>query len=253
MQNVFTGLVAARYDEDCASISTEEALSPMLDVLEELAAGGAALEFAIGTGRVGLPLAGRGVPVTGIELSEDMVDELRRKPGGDALPVIIGDMATTTVPGTYNLVYLVFNTLSNLIEQDEQVACFANAAAHLAPGGVFVVEQGEPDLRRFPPGAVAVPFEISDQHLGFDTYDLVTQQLTSHPYRVGDRELLASHHRWVWFGEMDLMARLASLRLQDRWADWRRTAPDNEHTGAVSIYVKDSRPAPVSGSGLVRE
>ncbi len=243
MQNVFTGDVAARYDEDCASISTEEALSPMLDVLQELAGGGAALEFAIGTGRVGVPLAARGVPVSGIELSEDMVAELRRKPGGRDLPVVIGDMATTTVDGTYSLVYLVFNTLSNLIEQDEQVACFANAAAHLAPGGTFVIEQGEPDLRRFPPGALAVPFEIGDEHLGFDTYDLVAQQLTSHHYRVGDRELLASHHRWVWFGELDLMARLAGLRLQDRWADWHRTAPDNDHTGTVSIYVKDSRPA----------
>ena len=163
------GVVAARYDEDCASISTEEALSPMLDVLEELAAGGAALEFAIGTGRVGLPLAARGVPVSGIDLSEDMVDELRRKPGGDALPVIIGDMATTTVPGTY---------------------------------------------------------------------DLVTQQLTSHHYRVGDRELLASHHRWVWFGEMDLMARMGGMRLRERWADWQRTPPTNDNTGLVSIYEK---------------
>ena len=238
MQNVFTGEVAARYDEDCADISTEDALAPMLDVLEELAGGGAALEFAIGTGRVGLSLAARGVPVTGIELSEDMLAELRRKPGGEALAVVIGDMATTTVAGTYSLVYLVFNTLSNLLEQDEQVACFANAADHLAPGGAFVVEQGEPDLRRFPPGAVAVPFEIGDDHLGFDTYDLVTQRLTSHHYRVGDRKLLASQHRWAWFGEMDLMARLAGLRLQDRWADWHRTAADNEHTGRVSIYVK---------------
>src|SRR5665647_410703 len=187
MQNVFTGDVAARYDEDCASIATPEALGPMLDVLEELAGGGAALEFAIGTGRVGLPLAARGVPVSGIELSEDMVAELRRKPRGRDLPVVIGDMATTTVDGTYSLVYLVFNTLSNLLEQDEQVGCFANAAHHLAPGGAFMVEQGEPDLRRFPPGAVAVPFEIGDDHLGFDTYDLVKQQLTSHHYRAGQR------------------------------------------------------------------
>lgn len=238
MQNVFTGVVAARYDEDCAEISTPEALAPMLDVLEELAVGGPALEFAVGTGRVGLPLASRGVPVTGIELSEDMVAELRRKPGGEALPVVVGDMATTRVPGTFSLVYLVFNTLSNLIEQDEQVACLANAAAHLAPGGVFVVEQGEPDLRRFPPGAIAVPFEISDEHLGFDTYDLVAQRLTSHHYRVGDRELTASHHRWAWFGEMDLMARMAGMRLRERWADWDRTAPDNNRTGRVSIYVK---------------
>ena len=238
MQNVFTGAVAKRYDEDCAEISTPEALAPMLDVLEELAGGGAALEFAIGTGRVGLLLAQRGVPVSGIELSEDMVAELRRKPGGDTLPVVIGDMATTKVPGTYRLVYLVFNTLSNLIEQDEQVACFANAAAHLAPGALFVVEQGEPDLRRYPPGAVAVPFEISDEQVGFDTYDLVAQRLTSHHYHVGEGTLFASHHRWAWFGEMDLMARLAGLRLRERWTDWNHTAPDNDHTGRVSIYFK---------------
>jgi hypothetical protein len=167
-----------------------------------------------------------------------MVSELRRKPGGDTLPVVVGDMATTRVPGSYSLVYLVFNTLSNLIEQDEQVACFANAAEHLAPRGVFVVEQGEPDLRRFPPGAVAVPFEIGEQHLGFDTYDLVAQVLTSHHYRVGDSQVFPSHHRWVWFGEMDLMARLAGLQLRNRWTGWDRTAPDNDDTGGVSVYVK---------------
>ncbi len=238
MQNVFTGAVASAYDEDNAAISTPEALAPILDALEGLAAGGAALEFAIGTGRVALPLAARGVPVAGIELSEDMVAQLRRKPGGGDIDVVVGDMATTRVPGTYSLVYLVFNTLSNLLEQNEQIACFANAAAHLAPGGAFVVEQAEPDLRRFPPGAVAVPFEISEAHLGFDTYDLVAQVLTSHHYRVGGRELVSSRHRWVWFGEMDLMARLAGLELRDRWAGWDGRAPDNDHTGLVSVYVK---------------
>jgi SAM-dependent methyltransferase len=238
MQNVFVGEVADRYDEDCAEISTPAALGPMLDVLEELAAGGPALEFAIGTGRVALPLAARGVSVAGIELSEDMVAQLRRKPGGTELPVTVGDMTSTVVRGTYSLVYLVFNTLSNLLEQDEQLACFANAARHLAPGGVFVVEQGEPDLRRFPPGALAIPFEIDGEHLGFDTYDLVTQTLTSHHYRVGDRQVFASHHRWAWFGEMDLMARLAGLHLRSRWKDWGRVAPDNDDTGRVSVYEK---------------
>jgi len=241
MQNVFIGEVAARYDQDCAAISAEEALAPMLDVLEELASGGAALELAIGTGRVGLPLAARGVPVSGIELSEDMVAVLRAKPGADAVDVTIGDMATARAPGTYRLVYLVFNTLSNLIEQDEQVACFANAAAHLEPGGVFVVEQGEPDLRRFPFGAVAVPFEIGPEHLGFDTYDLVGQRLTSHHYRVAEGSSTESHHRWAWFGEMDLMAKMAGLELRDRWKDWHRTAPDNDATGRVSVYVKPDR------------
>jgi SAM-dependent methyltransferase len=238
MQNVFTGEVAATYDADCAEISTPEALAPILDVLEELAAGGRALEFAIGTGRVGLPLAARGVPVTGIELSADMVAELRAKPGADAVPVTIGDMATTRVPGSYSLVYLVFNTLSNLLAQDEQVTCFANAATHLVPGGRFVVEIGEPDLRRFPPGAVAVPFEVSDRHLGFDTYDLVAQRLTSHHYWPAEGRQTDSHHRMVWFGEMDLMARMAGMRLHARWADWQRTPPSNDNTGLVSIYEK---------------
>ncbi len=240
MQNVFTGEVAANYDADCAEISTPEVLKPMLDVLEGLAAGGRALELAIGTGRVGLLLAARGVPVTGIELSEDMVAELRAKPGADAVPVIIGDMATTRVPGTYNLVYLVFNTLSNLLEQAEQVSCFANAAAHLVPGGTFVVEIGEPDLRRFPPGAAAVPFEVGGHHLGFDTYDLVAQRLTSHHYWPGEGRQTDSHHRMVWFGEMDLMARMAGMRLRERWADWQGTPPSNDNTGLVSIYEKSS-------------
>lgn len=240
MQNVFTGEVAAQYDADCAEISTPEALAPMLDVLEELSAGGPALELAIGTGRVGLLLAARGVPVSGIEISEDMVAELRAKPGAGAVPVTIGDMATARVPGSYNLVYLVFNTLSNLLDQGEQVACFRNAATHLAPGGTFVVEIGEPDLRRFPPGAVAVPFEVSDAHLGFDTYDLVAQRLTSHHYWPGDGRQTDSHHRWVWFGEMDLMARMAGMRLRERWADWHRTPPSNDNTGLVSIYEKPS-------------
>lgn len=240
MQNVFTGEVAANYDADCADISTPEALKPMLDVLEGLAAGGRALELAIGTGRVGLLLAARGVPVTGIELSEDMVAELRAKPGADAVPVVIGDMATTRVPGTYNLVYLVFNTLSNLLEQAEQVSCFANAAAHLVPGGTFVVEIGEPDLRRFPPGAAAVPFDVGGNHLGFDTYDLVAQRLTSHHYWPGEGRQTDSHHRMVWFGEMDLMARMAGMRLRARWADWQGTPPSNDNTGLVSIYEKSS-------------
>jgi SAM-dependent methyltransferase len=239
MQNVFIGEVAESYDEDCAAISTPEALAPMLDVLEELASGGPALEFAIGTGRVGLPLAARGVKVTGIELSEDMVAQLRRKSGGDSLPVVVGDMATTRVGGGFSLVYLVFNTLSNLIGQDEQVACFANAAAHLVPGGVFVVEQGEPGLRRFPPGAVAVPFEVTDTHVGFDTYDLVAGVLTSHHYRPADGRLTTSHHRLTWFGEMDLMAKMAGLRLRDRWRDWDRAPVDNDATGRVSVYVKE--------------
>lgn len=238
MQNVFTGEVAARYDADCADLSTPEALEPVLDVLVRLAGGGRALEFAVGTGRVALPLAERGVEVSGIEISEDMVAQLRAKPGGEDLPVVIGDMATTRVPGGFALVYLVFNTLSNLLEQDEQLACFANAAAHLVPGGCFVVEQGEPELRLLPPSASAVAFDVSGAHLGFDTYDLVAQRLTSHHYRPGQGAVFATVHRYAWFGELDLMARAAGLRLRRRWADWDGTPPSNDNTGRVSVYER---------------
>src|SRR5689334_270120 len=171
---------AERYDDVSASMFAPEVLGPTLDVLERLADGGAALELAIGTGRVGVPLLERGVPVSGIELSQPMVDQLRRKVGPDELPVVVGDMATERVEGEFSLVYLVFNTIGNLRTQDEQVACFANAARHLRPGGRFVVEVGVPSLRRMPPGQNAVPFAVGDDRLGVDTMDLVEQQATSH-------------------------------------------------------------------------
>jgi len=232
---------ARRYDEAAADMFAPEVLGPTLDVLAALAGPGPALELAIGTGRVGVPLAERGVPVTGIELSAPMVAQLRRKVDEASLPVSIGDMATTTVPGEFALVYLVFNTIGNLRTQREQVACFRNAARHLRPGGRFVIELWVPPLRRFPPGQVGVPFDISERHLGFDTYDLATQQGTSHHYTTdpdGSIRYGASHFRYIWPGECDLMAQLAGLELEHRWADWTRRPFTSDSDSHVSVWRK---------------
>ena len=192
---------ARRYDETSAEMFAPHVLDPAVDTLARLAGGGAALELAIGTGRVAVPLAARGVPVSGIELSVPMVERLREKADASRIPVVVGDMATARVPGEFALVYLVYNTLGNLRTQAEQVECFRNAARHLAPGGRFVVEVGVPALRRLPPGQSAAPFEVSEHHTGFDTYDLVTQQATSHHYTRepdGSYRYGAHHFRYVW-------------------------------------------------------
>lgn len=237
VQNTFVGEIAERYDADCADISTEQHLEPALRLLAELAGDGPALEFAIGTGRVGLPLSRR-IPVTGLEISQDMVDQLRGKPGGAELPVTIGDMARTRVPGEFSLVYLVFNTISNLLEQDEQVACFANAAAHLRPGGAFLIEMMLPDLRLLPPGQRLVPFDVSPHHLGFDSYDLVNQRLTSHHYRIGEAGTgySPSHHRYAWPAEYDLMARMAGMTLAGRWSGWDREPLTGDSRSHISVW-----------------
>ena len=230
---------ARRYDEASASMFAPEVLDPALDVLERLAGGGAALELAIGTGRVGVPLLRRGVPVSGIELSQPMVDQLRTKAGPDDLPVVVGDMATATVEGEFSLVYLVFNTIGNLRTQDEQVACFANAARHLAPGGRFVIEVNVPPVRRMPPGQDAVPFTVRESYVGFDTLDLVEQQATSHhlarqddgSFRYGPH-----HYRYVWPSELDLMARLAGMERESRWEDWSGAQFTSESEKHVSVW-----------------
>ena len=233
---------AQRYDEASAEMSTPEVVSPAVDLLARLAGAGRALELAIGTGRLAVPLHARGVPVAGIELSEPMVAQLRRKVGEDAVPVVVGDMASARVPGEFALVYLVFNTIGNLRTQAEQVACFRNAAEHLAPGGRFVVEVGVPDLRRLPPGQVAVPFDVSEAHTGFDTYDdLVTQQATSHHYsREPDGSIRygVHHFRFVWPAELDLMAQLAGLELEQRTADWQGSPFTPDSPGHVSVWRK---------------
>jgi len=240
-QNVFVGRTARFYDAASPAMNDESVLTPTVEFLAKLAGDGAALEFAIGTGRVGLPLAARGVEVHGIEISEDMVAELRAKPGGDAIPVVIGDMATTRVDGTFTLVYLVYNTIGNLLTQAEQVACFRNAAAHLEPGGWFVIEVGVPSLRSVPPGQDAYPFEVTDDHLGFDTFDFVDQRLTSHHYwnlPDGRVERFDSHHRYVWPAELDLMAELAGLTRKERWADWRRAPFTGDSQSHVSVWQR---------------
>ncbi|MEV7672073.1 class I SAM-dependent methyltransferase [Streptomyces sp. NPDC088752] len=239
---LWTRETAERYDAEETGMSSAAVLGPTLDFLAELAGGGRALEFAIGTGRVGVPLRERGVSVVGVELSAHMAAVLRRKADEDVLPVVLGDMATTTVPGGFRLVYLVYNTLANLLTQDEQVECFRNAARHLEPGGRFVVELGVPPLRFLPPGQVAVPFDVSERHLGFDTFDLVEQVLVSHHltrdgedgrYRRG-----ASRHRYAWPAELDLMARIAGLALERRVADWDGTPFTQDSTKHVSVWRK---------------
>ena len=239
---VWDAETARRYDEDSAEMFAPEVLDPTVDLLAELAGDGAALELAVGTGRVAIPLRERGVPVTGIELSRPMVDELRRKVSAAELPVAIGDMATTVVPGEFALVHLVWNSLSNLRTQEEQVACFRNAARHLTSGGRFVIELWVPQLRRLPPGQLGVPSEVGDDgHLVLDTYDLLTQRCTSHHYwheRDGGTRYSAGSFRYAWPSECDLMAQLAGLELEARYADWRRSPFTSESESHISIWRK---------------
>lgn len=237
---------AARYDETSAEMFAPRVLDPAVDFLARLAGSGPALEFAVGTGRVAIPLVARGIPVTGIELSQPMVDQLRRKVPERDLPVVTGDMATTTVPGEFSLVYVVWNSIGNLRTQDEQVQCFRNAARHLSSGGRFVVELWIPGIRGFPPGQPAVPFDVTDQHVGFDTYDMVTQQGTSHHYwRLADGTAPygRSNFRYIWPAECNLMARLAGLDLEQRVADWHGSPFTSDSRSHVSVWRK-----PLEGS-----
>ena len=217
----FDERIAAIYDRDAAMFSPA-VVDPAVDRLQALAAGGPALEFAIGTGRIGLPLAARGVPVSGIECSRAMLARLRAKPGGTDIPVILGDMTSATVEGSFSLVYLVFNTINNLTTQAAQVACFRNAASHLQPGGVFVVEVGVPRLQRLPEGERLLAFTLDDDHWGIDEYDIVEQGLVSHHMRIVDGTVHTSStpFRYVWPSELDLMAELAGLRLRERRGGW---------------------------------
>jgi SAM-dependent methyltransferase len=232
--------VAARYDESEADLFEPAVVDPVVDFLARLAGGGAALELGIGTGRIALPLAARGVRVHGIDLSEAMVARLRAKPCAEAIGVTVGDFATTRVDGTFALAYVVFNTIGNLTTQNEQVACFENVAAHLEPGGCFVVEVGVPELQRLPPGETMRPFDVSEDHLGFDEFDLVHQGLISHHFwsEGGAWHRVSVPFRYVWPAELDLMARIAGMRLRERWAGWKReqfTADSRKH---VSVWEK---------------
>ena len=228
---------AAGYDENSAFMFEAEVVDPAVDFLAGLAGEGQALEFAIGTGRISIPLTDRGIPVTGIELSQPMVDELHKKRAD--IPVVVGDMATSTAPGEFSLVYLVWNGIGNLRTQAEQVACFRNAARHLAPGGCFVVELWIPGIRRFPPGQAAVPFHVGERHIGFDTYDMGTQQGTSHHYTRqpdGTVTYTASNFRYLWPSECDLMAQLAGMELERRTADWEGNPFTGDSESHVSVW-----------------
>ncbi|MEU4247071.1 class I SAM-dependent methyltransferase [Amycolatopsis sp. NPDC026612] len=227
---------AERYDTPGRGVFAPEVVGPAVDRLAALAEGGRALEFAIGTGRIAVPLAERGVPVTGIELSRPMLDQLRKKA---AIPVVAGDMATATAPGRFSLVYLVYNTISNLLAQDEQVECFRNAARHLDPGGRFVIELGVPELRRLPPGQDALVFRAEPGYFGVDTYDTVRQHLVSNHVTFAEgREARLSRcpQRYIWPAELDLMGRLAGFELESRHADWAGAEFTTESRSHVSVY-----------------
>lgn len=216
-----------------------DVLAPTVDYLAALAGTGRALELAIGTGRVAVPLSERGVAVAGIELSVPMIEQLRTKADDAAIPVVVGDMATTRAPGKFSLVYLVYNTISNLLSQEEQIACLRNAARHLTSGGRFVVELWVPQLRALPPGYQATVWHCEAGYIGLDTYDVLHQRVVSHHFRFGDgkqAELSRSPHRYIWPAELDLMAQLAGFELQSRSADWVGTEFTAESRSHVSVY-----------------
>jgi SAM-dependent methyltransferase len=239
-EGFFGERAASFYDERTDPMSDPAVVDPVVDMLADFAGDGGALEFGIGTGRIALPLAARGVRVAGIDSSEAMLARLRAKPGAEDVPATLGDFASTRVEGEFDLVYLVLNTISNLVSQDAQVACFQNAAAHLRSGGRFVIENGVPALQSLPLGQTVLPFRADPEGFSFDVYDVVTQRFSSqHFYLVdGKGEAFPVEFRYAWPAELDLMARLAGMTLQDRWAGWRREPFTNVSPGHVSVYEK---------------
>lgn len=238
--DVFDERIAARYEELWPESFDPAVVGPAVGLLVALAGDGPVLEFGIGTGRVALPLSRRGVGVHGIELSAAMAARLRAQPGADAVGVTVGDFATTRVDGAFTLVYLVRNTITNLTTQDEQVACFQNAAAHLAPGGCFVIENSIPAIQRLAPGERMHLFLATPTHVGVEEYDLATQVAISHHWWVLDEQLetFSSPHRYLWPGELDLMARLAGMTLRDRWSDWSRAPFKADSPSHISVWEK---------------
>jgi SAM-dependent methyltransferase len=232
--------VAERFDERYAYQADPAVLEPVLDFLTDLARDGKALELGIGTGRIALPLAQRGIPVHGIDLSEAMVAKLRAKPGSEHIGITIGDFASATIDGTFSVAYLVVNTIMNLTTQEQQVACFRNVAAHLEPSGCFVIEVLVPRLQRLPPGETFQVFDLSPTHVGIDEYDVVRQGLVSHHYWIEDGgvEVLSPPFRYVWPSELDLMAQLAGMTLRERWGDWSREDFTSESEKHVSVWEK---------------
>jgi SAM-dependent methyltransferase len=236
----FDERVAARYDDTAAELFDPAVVDPAVDFLVELAGKGRALELGIGTGRIAIPLAQRGVPVHGIDLSQSMAARLRAKPGSEDIGITIGDFATTTVEGAFAVAYLVFNTIGNLTTQTAQVACFRNVAAHLEPGGCFVIELGIPELQRLPPGDTMRVFHASPTHWGIDEFDVANQRLTSHHFELVDGrfELFSLPFRYVWPAELDLMAELAGMSLRERWSDWTREPFKSDSEKHVSVWQK---------------
>ncbi len=234
-------VVAADYERGLPVSRRGDAISSAIGVLSELAGDGVAVEFAVGTGRIALPLSEAGTTVLGIDFSEAMLAELGKKPGADAVSVTLGDMTKTQVCSDASLAYLVYNSITNLRTQEMQVECFRNAASHLAPGGRFVIENGVPRLQQLPAGETIVPFDVSPEHLGFDEYvDLVNQISISHHYHInGDRVRTSSpSFRYVWPSELDLMAQMAGMKLENRWANWNRDEFVNDSHSHVSVWRK---------------
>jgi len=239
-EGFFGERVASHYDERAAAMFDPAVVGPVVELLAGLAGEGRALEFAIGTGRIALPLVERGVPVAGIDSSEAMVARLRAKPGADDIEVAIGDFAATRVDGEFSLVYLVFNTIFNLVTQDAQVACFENAAAHLRSGGRFVIETGVPGLQGLPPGQTIIPFRADPDGVSFDVYDVVTKRFSSQHYVFAEDGVQAYpvEFRYAWPAELDLMARIAGLSLQNRWGGLQREPFTSLSRSHVSVYEK---------------
>jgi SAM-dependent methyltransferase len=233
--------IAEVYDETYGALFEPSVLAPMTGVLAELARDGPAVEFAVGTGRVALALSGRGIAVHGIELSRPMAERLLAKPGADAVPVTIGDMTITRVPGAFKLVYLVANTIMNVTTQDDQLAVFANAAAHLEPGGCFVVEVIVPQLRRVPPGEVARVFCFDPDHVGIETFNDTAGQIAWSHHWIQAQGRVVRHsapYRYVWPSELDLMAKIAGFRLRDRWAGWDRAPFTSDSQSQIAVFEK---------------
>ncbi len=239
--------IAKVYDATYAALEEPSVVDPMVDLLAQLVGDDAALEFAVGTGRIALPLSARGVPVHGIELSPEMVEQFRRKQGADAVPVTIGDMATTLVSGRFDLVYVVANSIMNLTTQEEQIAVFSNASAHLPPGGHFVIELMVPQLRRVPPSEVAWVFRLDPDHVGIETFDDVVGQVAwSHHWIEIDGRLVrhSAPYRYIWPSELLLMAKMTGFELLDRWGDWDRSAFNSQSEKQVTVFVKTGQVGP---------
>jgi SAM-dependent methyltransferase len=240
--NYFNERIAATYEAKWPELFEPAVVGPAVSFLADLARSGTALELGIGTGRLALPLSQRGIRVHGIELSPAIAARMQGMPGADDIGVTIGDFATAQVSGTFGLAYLVRNTIMNLPTQDAQVQCFCNAAAHLEPGGCFVIEVIVPELQRLPPGETVRAFTVTPRHLGFDEYDIAAQGVISHHYWVdnGELETFSAPFRYVWPSELDLMARLAGMTLRERWSDWNREPFASDSMSHISVWQKSS-------------